>query len=126
MKPDPLDTPPRRVRTAKAKFTDVVVACSKCAKRQGLPKRALRALVKGAMKRTHSGRKLRIVETGCLGPCPKHRLAVVTGASAMQGRILLIDPSASPEDMLAALLPERPEAALTRASKIGDGAGAAA
>ncbi|WP_375464307.1 hypothetical protein [uncultured Methylobacterium sp.] len=107
MKRDPSDPAPRRaVRTAKAKICDVVVACRKCAKRQGLPKRALRDRLKAALKRSHPGGRLRIVETGCLGPCPKHLLAVATGASLARGRILLIDPAAAPAEMLAALRPD--------------------
>ena len=114
MKPTPRDSavPDRpRIRTAKAKFSEIVAVCTKCAKRQGLGKRALRDLLKAEIRRTHTRRKLRIVETGCLGPCPKRALAVATGASLAQGRILLIDPAAAPSDTLRAILPAsmRPE-----------------
>lgn len=108
MKPmcrDPAADPPG-IRTAKAKFCEIVVVCAKCAKRQGLGKRVLRDRLKAEMKRTDPRRKLRIVETGCLGPCPKRALAVATGAGVAQGRILLVDPAAAPADTLRALLPE--------------------
>ncbi|GJD45208.1 hypothetical protein AFCDBAGC_3079 [Methylobacterium cerastii] len=108
MKPDPADrTPPPTVRTAKAKFSEVVAVCTKCAKRQGLSKRAIRDRVKAGLKQGGSGAKLRVVETGCLGPCPKRLVAVATGASVAAGRILLIDPTASPDAIVALLLPPR-------------------
>ena len=111
MKPDPADrTPSRAVRTAKAKFSEVVAVCAKCAKRQGLPKRAIRDRVKAGLKQARPGTKLRVVETGCLGPCPKRALAVATGSSVAAGRILLIDPASSPEAIVALLLPPRASA----------------
>ncbi|MCJ2069960.1 hypothetical protein MKK75_14340 [Methylobacterium sp. J-030] len=96
-------------RSAKTKLTEVVVVCSKCAKRQGLRPRAVRALLKKAGKqasRDAAGprRKLCIVESGCLGPCPKHAIAVATGASLAGGRIILLDPEAGPADALSAVL----------------------
>ena len=108
MKPDPADrTTPRTVRTAKAKFSEVVAVCAKCAKRQGLSKRAIRDRVKAGLKQSGSGVKLRVVETGCLGPCPKRLVAVATGVSVAAGRILLIDPTAPPDAVVALLLPPR-------------------
>lgn len=110
MKPEPTDPAPRRaVRTARATFSDVVAVCGKCAKRQNLSKRALRDRLKAEPKRSRP--RLRIVETGCLGPCPKHLLAVATGASLARGRILLIDPAASPAELLTALRPDADPAA---------------
>ena len=108
MKPDTLDVvPPRPVRTAKAKFSEVVAVCTKCAKRQGLPKRAIRDRLKAGLKDARPRVRLRIVETGCLGPCPKRLVAVATGASVAAGRILLIDPAAPAAETLGVLLPQR-------------------
>lgn len=105
-------------RSAKTKFTEVVVVCSKCAKRQGLHPRAVRALLKKAGKKAakvHPAkdaaggrRKLCIVESGCLGPCPKHAIAVATGASLAAGRVVLLDPEAGPAEALAAVLDPMP------------------
>lgn len=95
-----------KVRTAKAKFAEVLLVCRKCAKRQGLTKGQARALAKAGYKAGHgagfrashpgaAGKKApkpRIVESGCLGPCPKRMLAVATGASVAAGRVLLLDP----------------------------------
>jgi hypothetical protein len=105
-------------RSAKTKLTEVVVVCAKCAKRQGLRPRAVRALLKKAGKRADPDgrpgrrRKLCIVESGCLGPCPKRAVAVATGASLAAGRVVLLDPEARPKEALAAVLnpvlPRRP------------------
>ena len=65
-----------RIRAVKSKIDAVVLVCTKCQKRQGMPKRTVRDLLKRGLKRGHPKRKLRIVETGCLGPCPKRALAV--------------------------------------------------
>ena len=102
-----------KTRSAKTKIAEVVVVCAKCAKRQGLRPRAVRDLLKGAVKhaardgRLPGGTKIRVVESGCLGPCPKRALAVATGASLAAGRILLLDPGVKPEAALAAVFPAR-------------------
>ncbi|SDM93593.1 hypothetical protein SAMN05216360_104311 [Methylobacterium phyllostachyos] len=104
-------------RLAKTKLTEIVVVCAKCAKRQGLRPAAVRALLKKAGKQatrdaSGSRRKLRIVESGCLGPCPKRAIAVATGASLAAGRVILLDPEATPAEALATVLhpipPRRP------------------
>lgn len=92
-------------RAAKADFDDLVVVCSKCAKRQGLPKRAFGRSLKRAFKREMQGRKMRVVETGCLGPCPKRLIAVATHGSISRRRVLLLDP-ALPPATVRGLLPE--------------------
>ena len=96
----------RRQKTAKSKFGEIVLVCAKCAKRQGLRPRDLRGRVKDALKR-EGGAKVRVVETGCLGPCPRRLLALATGSSVAAGRIVLIDPSAGAAEMARAILPDR-------------------
>jgi len=99
-----------KTQLAKTKLTEVVVVCAKCAKRQGLRPRAVRALLKGAAKQAAKDglladrTKLCIVESGCLGPCPKRAVAVATGASLAAGRVVLLDPDSKPEEALAAVL----------------------
>ena len=110
---------PEKIRYARAKFGDVVLVCAKCAKRQGLPKGGLRATLKRALKdragpSKERGPKPRLVEVGCLGPCPKRAVAVATTASLARGRIALIDPTGEPQALLDALLPDfGPKATLT-------------
>ncbi|SFL17963.1 hypothetical protein [Methylobacterium pseudosasicola] len=124
--PGPGDRPagrPALTRSAKTKLAEVVVVCAKCAKRQGLRPRAVRAMLKGAAKQAAkdgllTGRtKLCIVESGCLGPCPKRAVAVATGASLAEGRVVLLDPEAAPQDALAAVL--RPVLPRRRAPEFG-------
>ncbi|MDR7036791.1 MULTISPECIES: (2Fe-2S) ferredoxin domain-containing protein [Methylobacterium] len=118
---DPLPASAPRPRTAKTKLTEIVAVCAKCAKRQSLGKRAVRGLLKAGLKRSHPKRKIRVVETGCLGPCPKRALAVATGASLARGRVVLLDPAATPDEALAAILPEfGPKAALAAGSGAGE------
>ena len=116
----------RPVRTAKAKVCEVVLVCTKCGKRcakgRGLPKGALRDRLKAEIKQSRPKPKLRIVETGCLGPCPKRLIAVATGASVAKGRVLLIDPEAPAAEILAALLPDRAARdTLPQGAGIGEG-----
>ncbi|AYO85230.1 hypothetical protein WYO_5761 [Methylobacterium sp. GXF4] len=124
--PEPGDRPagrPARTQSAKTKIAEVVVVCTKCAKRQGLRPREIRALLKGAAKQAVkdgllTGRtKLCIVESGCLGPCPKRAVAVATGASLAEGRVVLLDPDAAPQEALAAVL--RPVLPRRRAPEFG-------
>lgn len=110
---------PEKIRYARAKFDAVVLVCTKCAKRQGLPKGAVRSVLKRAMKeRAGSSKdrraKPRFVEVGCLGPCPKRAVAVATTASLARGRIVLVDPAGDRQAILDALLPDfGPKATLT-------------
>lgn len=98
---------PPRIRLARAGFTDLVLVCSKCAKRQGLKKGAVRALLKRTLKRMPDAPRTRVVEVGCLGPCPKRALAVATSASLAARRIHLLDPASPPDAAVAALFPDR-------------------
>ncbi|MCJ2080993.1 (2Fe-2S) ferredoxin domain-containing protein [Methylobacterium sp. J-090] len=118
--------PPGKIRYARAKFGDVVLVCTKCAKRQGLPKGAMRATLKRALKERagpSKGQVLkpRLVEVGCLGPCPKRAVAVATTASLARGRIALIDPTGDRQAILDALLPDfGPKAALRPSGALED------
>lgn len=76
-------------RSAKTKLTEIVVVCSKCAKRQGLRGRDLRALLKKAGKQA--------VQDGGAGR--RRKLCVVES-----GRVFLLDPTAGPAEARAAVL----------------------
>ncbi|CAO4181639.1 hypothetical protein [Methylorubrum populi] len=82
-------------RTAKAGFSDLVLVCRKCAKRQGVDRkrlgRALKRALEAAPRPTGNG-KVRVLETGCLGPCPKRMLTLATPDSLVRRRVILIDP----------------------------------
>nr|WP_210236213.1 hypothetical protein [Methylobacterium sp. L1A1] len=96
-------------RTAKASFAEVVLVCGKCAKRQGVDRKRLGRVLKrapsshataeidGTLRKAETrktkARKVKIVETGCLGPCPKRLLTVATAASLARGRVVLLEPA---------------------------------
>ncbi len=95
------------VKAATAPFAEIVMVCAKCAKRQGIGAKAVRGGLKRALKADRRGRKVRVVETGCLGLCPKRSLTLATTGSLGAGRLVVIDPSLEPAAMLDALLPAR-------------------
>ena len=135
-------------RTAKAGFSDLVLVCRKCAKRQGVARKQIGRAVKQALKQGARGDgsgkragkvrlgkvrlgkvrlgKVRLLETGCLGPCPKRMLTLATPDSLARRRVILVDPAL---DTLAAealvLAPLSPQAASTApaAASPDDGAG---
>ena len=92
----------RATRTAKTRLSGLVVVCAKCAKRQGLTKPELGRRVKRALRRVQPERKVKVVSSGCLGPCPKRLVAVATPASLNARRLLLID-STCPASIAASL-----------------------
>ena len=97
---------PARIRMARAKFSELVLVCAKCVKRQGLKKGSLRSRLKRELKGRVLAGKPRVVEVGCLGPCPKRALAVATAESLGKQRIHLIDPAATPAQAVDALFPD--------------------
>lgn len=87
-----------KVRTAKAGFSDLVLVCRKCAKRQGVDRKQLgravkRAFRQGARAAGKGAGKVRVLETGCLGPCPKRMLTLATPESLARRRVILVDPA---------------------------------
>ncbi|TFZ60398.1 (2Fe-2S) ferredoxin domain-containing protein [Methylorubrum sp. Q1] len=89
-----------KVRTAKAGFSDLVLVCRKCAKRQGVDRKQLGRAVKRAFRQgarddgaSRGAGKVRVLETGCLGPCPKRMLTLATPESLARRRVILVDPT---------------------------------
>lgn len=95
------------MRHVRAEWAEAVLVCGKCSKKVGggfgakgktpLAK-ALRAEL--AVKK---GRKARlgVVESKCLGVCPKNAVTVLSGARARDW--LLVRPGTDPSDVAAAL-----------------------
>ena len=92
----------RAMRTAKTRLSGVVVVCAKCVKRRGLTKSEVSRDLKRALKRVQPAREVKVVSSGCLGPCPKRLVAVATPASLNARRLLLID-STCPASIAASL-----------------------
>ncbi|MGY2052640.1 (2Fe-2S) ferredoxin domain-containing protein [Methylobacterium sp. JK268] len=102
------ERPDRRIaKAATAPWAEVVLVCRKCAKRQGLGGSVRRDL-KRAFKRGQAERKVRVVETGCLGLCPKRSLTFATASSLRAGRLVVVDPATGAEAMARLLLPDEP------------------
>jgi len=59
----------------------------------------LRGELKRALKRRGLGDSIRIVDSGCLDLCPKDGQTVATGRQLAEGRLLVVDPKASGEDV---------------------------
>ncbi|WP_407520212.1 (2Fe-2S) ferredoxin domain-containing protein [Methylobacterium oryzisoli] len=94
-----------RAKAASAPWSEIVVVCAKCAKRQGVRAKAVRGDIKRELKRGQPGRKVRVVETGCLGLCPKRSLTFATTASLRAGRLIVVDPATAPDALVQALVP---------------------
>lgn len=100
-------------KLARAPFRQAVLVCGKCARKLhggfgrggGKP---LRKELKRAWKAAARPGKLRVVETRCLGLCPKRRQVIATAASLQSGRLWVVEPG---EDAAAVLARVSPPAA---------------
>ena len=104
--------PPAAVgRRAKAPFRQAVLVCAKCARKldgEGFGKgggQDARKALKRAARSGRWGRKVRVVEVGCLELCPKRRQVVATPGLLDAGRLLVIAPGDDAAAVLDALLP---------------------
>ncbi len=103
-----------RTRTAKSKFGGVAVVCTKCAKRQGLPAKAIRKLLKDAHAtlrpggRRREGQAAQALHRGeRLPPLSPSGPWRSDGGEPRLRRVLLLDPDGGHGGRpRAALLPE--------------------
>lgn len=102
-----LEGEPRAVR-----LRPVVLYCGKCLKRCDDGKALRRALKRGAGARAEEigARKVRLVEAGCLGLCPKGALVAASAATLARGEAVLLRDPAEVAAALPALLPCPPRA----------------
>jgi predicted metal-binding protein len=70
----------------------VVLICKKCLKRSADGREMKRALKSEVKRRSiaQGTKRPRIVQTGCLGICPKRAVALATGATLDRGEYLLL------------------------------------
>lgn len=96
------------IRTRPTPWSTIILLCGKCArkidggygpKKKQTLKDALRAELKARGQRRH----VRIIETRCMGVCPKKAITVLNAHSPE--RILTVPKGTPPEDALALLLP---------------------
>ena len=112
---DPAPPPPAG-KLARAPFREALLVCGKCSRKLGggfgrKGAHGLRRELKRAWKAGGRAGKLRVVETPCLGLCPKRRQVVATGVSLATGRLWVVEPGEAASGVLARLLPEPAESA---------------
>jgi len=91
-----------RPTTVDVKFTGVVLVCGDCEARGNGPRKLRARDVRKALKREIHGHedakaarcRLRIVQCGCLGLCPKKALALVAVGCASQAPMAVVATSA--------------------------------
>ena len=106
---------PHPVRFRPTPWNTVILLCGKCAgkisggyrpkKRQTL-KDALRAELKADGRR----RLVRVIETRCIGICPKKAVTALNASSP--GRFLTVPKGTHPKDALTLLMPDSAEPAV--------------
>lgn len=108
-----MDDPAPRMaasKLARAPFREALLVCGKCARKLdggfgGKGRKPLRSELKRAWKAAGRPGKLRVVETRCLGLCPKRRQVVATGVALAAGRLWVVEPGEAAADVLARVLP---------------------
>lgn len=102
-----LATPPT---AAKAGWKELVLVCRKCSRAQsagvdgkGTP---LRKWLKRELKARGAGKRMRVVDSGCLDLCPRRGVTIARGSELMRGKPLRIfregdDPAALVEWLLS-------------------------
>jgi predicted metal-binding protein len=110
MAQDPSAEAASPARLARAPFRQAVLVCGKCARKLGGGFGAgrahpLRKVLKRAWKDEGRAGKLRVVETRCLGLCPKRRQVVATAAALKAGRLWVVEPGEDAAAVLARVAP---------------------
>lgn len=108
-----MSSPALPILEVKPPWQACVMVCRKCPKRGGGKKRDAKRFLselRDAVRERFGKKRSRVIEVGCLDLCPKGRITVALGSPAGPLRVLLAEPSASPESILAALegAPVRP------------------
>lgn len=80
----------------------LVVVCEKCGRRAG--RKSLKSDLKAGLKASSTHRRVKVVESGCLGVCPKRGIALATPAALARGRLFVLGEDAPVQDAVDALL----------------------
>ena len=92
----------KRVRTARAPWSELVLVCGKCARKAG--RKSFRKELSKALKALSPGAGKRVVACGCLDLCPKGRITLAAGPGTAVPRLLVVQPdsaSAAASEILA-------------------------
>ncbi len=93
------------LRVLASQWGGAALVCRKCGKKLGggfgrKNKHGLADTLQAALKEAGRRRAVRVVETGCLGICPKGAVAVATG-----DRVLVVDAGTPADQVIAAIVP---------------------
>lgn len=81
--------------TQEAPWVDVVILCTKCASKRGAVdhkgRPTLRTVFKDAFKDLGVKKRVRVIETGCFGLCPKHGQTVAVGSELARGTLRVVE-----------------------------------
>ena len=88
-----------------APWAMLVVTCGKCA-RKGRGPDGLRRDLKSELKALTGLKRVKVVEAGCLGVCPKDGIALASAAGLARGEVLVLGRDGSAREAAAALLRE--------------------
>lgn len=109
------------LKIAKAPFTDVVLVCSKCARKfKGAGKPVAKTL-KAELKSRRWG-KVRVVETKCFDLCPKRRQVLASHRTLADHRLVVVEQGYSASAALQALLgpPSDVDSAAAKVERVAD------
>jgi hypothetical protein len=84
-------------------WSEVVLVCAKCAAKLGRGRKGkteLRGEIRHALKARGLGKRVRVVETGCLDLCPKDGQTVATGRLLSKGRLAVFGARANGQDVV--------------------------
>jgi hypothetical protein len=98
-----LDAMPDPIRSRPTSWTSVVFVCGKCARKLdggygAKGKHTLKSILRQALKESSRRREVRVIETRCMGVCPKHATTML--AASHPGTIYTVPEGTSPEDTL--------------------------
>jgi hypothetical protein len=89
-----------------APWSEVVLVCAKCAAKLGRGRKGkteLRGEIRHALKARGLGKRVRVVETGCLDLCPKDGQTIATGRQLAKGRLAVFGPRADGDEVVEGL-----------------------
>jgi hypothetical protein len=90
-----------------APWSEVVLVCAKCAAKLGRGRKGkaeLRGEIRHALKARGLGKRVRVVETGCLDLCPKDGQTIATGRELGRGRLMVAGPRADGDEVVDLLV----------------------
>ena len=106
---------PHPVRLRPTPWNTVILLCGKCARKINggygpKKKQTLKDALRAELKADGRRRQVRIIETRCIGLCPKKAVTALNASSP--GRILTVPKGTHPKDALTLLMPNSAEPAV--------------